>query len=195
MPEFRSGNLIIRAMDDKIALSLADETRKCATVDHRELPLVLEFLTSFLSSQSNRRTGFRIELQQLKQRICDRFQVFVEVDGLRVATTPVDLSLTGICVESDEIVAKQGTRAKITLVWEDREILLPGIVIRQNYSCTRTAFQFIGVVKEGKTKPPPDLNFIFRELETLWLNDSLSLEWLERESVTNDSAIAATHNG
>ena len=89
MSEIRSGNLLIRTRADKIAFEIIGNTTQRSIIDSSELPALLEFLNSYLQSRSNRRTGFRINLSQLKQDISSRFRVFVESDGRKVAVTPI----------------------------------------------------------------------------------------------------------
>ena len=175
MPEIRSGNLLIRTKADKVAFEFIGNTTKRSIIDSSELPALLEFLNSYLQSRSNRRTGFRINLSQLKQDISSRFRVFVETDGRKVAVTPIDLSLSGICVKSREIIGEHGAQVDISLSYDDLAVVLPATVVRQKDSRTHTAFHFIGVVKEDGIDPPSQLDSIFRAIEALWLDNSLNL--------------------
>ena len=175
MSEIRSGNLLIRTRADKVAFEFIGNTTKRSIIDSSELPALLEFLNSYLQSRSNRRTGFRINLSQLKQDISSRFRVFVEADGRKVAVTPIDLSLSGICVKSRKIIGEQGAQVDISLSYDDLAVVLPATVVRQNDSRTHTAFHFIGVVKEDGIDPPSQLDSIFRAIEALWLDNSLNL--------------------
>lgn len=177
MSEIHSGDLTIRTMGEKIAFELKGKDFSRAVIDSRELPALLEFLSSYLASQSNRRAGFRIDLSQLSHDIVEQFCVFVEVDGKKLAVTPIDLSITGIYVESEEFTFKHGSRVVINLSYDDKIVALPAVTIRQNTSYTHTAFHFVGVVEDGESSPPSELDAIFQALEALWLNNSLGLTW------------------
>ncbi len=183
MSELHSGNLTIRTMGEKIAFEFTGKAAASAVIDSRELPVVLEFLNSYLASQSNRRIGFRIDLKQLNHDIADRFCVVVETDGKKLAVTPIDLSITGIYVESAEFTFKHGSQVVINLRYDDKAIALPAVAVRQDNSYTRTAFHFVGVVEDGELAPPSELDAIYHALEALWLNDSLNLKWSDQHSV------------
>jgi len=180
MSEIHSGNLTIRTMGEKIAFDITGKAATCAVIDSRELPALLAFLNSYLVSQSNRRIGFRIDLRQLNQDIVDRFSVIVEADGKKLAVTPIDLSITGIFVESEKFTFKHGSQAVINLSYDDKVVALPAIAVRQDNTQTHTAFHFVGVVEDGELAPPSELDAIFRTLEALWLNNSLNLEWSDQ---------------
>ena len=134
------------------------------------------------NSQSNRRIGFRIDLRQLKQDISNRLRVMVVTDGGQSAVTPVDLSITGICVESEQIIGEHGEHVDVSLSFDDQSIELPAVIVRQDNSNNLTAFQFTGVAKGGEFNPPFELNYIFRALEELWLDSSLNLDGFPQQS-------------
>ncbi|MBE9538689.1 MAG: PilZ domain-containing protein [Proteobacteria bacterium] len=184
MSEIHSGNLTIRTMGEKIAFDIVGKTAACAVLNSRELPVLLEFLNSYLASQSNRRIGFRIDLRQLGHDIADRFCVVVEAESKKLVVTPIDLSITGIYIESEKFTFKHGSQVVINLSYDDKLVALPAVAIRQDnsHTHTHTAFHFVGMVEDGELAPPSELDAIYHALEALWLNNSLDLKWSDQES-------------
>jgi len=177
MSEIRAANLVIRTQNDKISFEIQGSASNHAVLDYRELPLILEFFNSFIYSQTNRRTGFRIELAPLDQYISKRFNVSVKTNNEQVPVRPMDISTAGIYVKSEQNIGEPGKTVSISLSYDDMSVELPAVIIRQNTSCTYTAFRFTGVCKEKEFAPPPQLQSIFHSLEALWLEKSLNLEW------------------
>jgi PilZ domain len=181
MSEIRSSNLLIRTKGDSITFELIDKEATCAMIGSEDLPQLLAFLNSYLCAQSNRRIGFRIDLEQLQHYISDHFRVLIATKRGRLSAMPIDLSLTGICVESEHVIAQHGDRVEVILCYDDKKVVLPSIVVRQDGPRARTAFHFIGLVKDGEPDPPSALEYIFQQLEGLWLDHRLHLEWSDRD--------------
>ena len=177
MSEIRAANLVVRTQSDKIAFEVQGSAGNCAVLDYRELPLLLEFLNSYIHSQTNRRTGFRIDLSLLDQEVWNRFHVSVKANNTPFPVRPMDISITGVFVESEQNLGEQGALVDISLSYEDTSVELAAVIVRQNPSCTRTAFRFVGVCNEKGFDPPNELEHIFHALEALWLERSLNLEW------------------
>lgn len=177
MPEMRTGNLLIRTKEESIELEFIGKEFACVDVACSELPELLGFFNSYLQTQSNRRTGFRINLSQIKSHSSDRLCVTVATHQSQVSAKPIDLSLTGICVESSHHFGRSGAMVDIILNYGQHHAVLPAIVVRQDDAVDHTAFHFVDSIKDGEADPTPELEFIFRELEALWLAQCLQLEW------------------
>lgn len=179
----RTGNLRVTAKEDSIEFEIVGKDLACADVASSELPQLLGFFRSYLRTQSNRRTGFRINLTEIKSMLSDRLSVSVATPRGQFSATPIDLSLTGICVTSNHHLGRSGARADIIVSFDQLQTRLPAIVVRQEGSVAHTAFHFIGSINEGEPEPSPELEFIFRKLEALWLDHSLQLEWADEAMV------------
>lgn len=186
MSAIRSGNILIRAEDQAVKFEIVGLKHSvCASVGWGKVPEIMDFLQSYLYSQSNRRTGFRINLEQLRTILNGRFRVIIATDQGRISVTPIDLSLTGISVEAGHDFADNGAQVDIILSYDAKQVVLPAIVINQYATVNRTAFHFVGVVRDGELEPPPEMEDIFQQLEALWLDHCLHLGWFD-----HDQAIA-----
>ncbi len=181
MSEMRSGNLIIRTKNNKVEFEVVGKSCSCAHIDPSELPIIVQFLNTYFYSQSDHRTAFRIDLSRLKQDISKHFRVFVETTDRQVAVKPIDVSVAGIYVETEQVIGKVGAKVNVSLSYDNKTIVLQAIVVRQSITSTHTALHFIDAGREGVFGPPSRLDFIFRELETLWLGSCLNLVWCNQE--------------
>ncbi len=177
MSEIRSGNLLIRAKEDSVEFEIIGKEFACADIASSEVPELLGFFKSYLRAQSNRRTGFRINLAQLKPNLSNRLCVTVATGEGQLSATPIDLGLTGICVASNHHLGRCGAKVDIIMSYDQHHAVLPAVVVRQDGAVAHTAFHFVGSIKDGEPEPSPELEFIFRKLEALWLDQSLQLEW------------------
>ena len=168
MEAIRIGQLTIRTDDDQIEFIVDGAPMRRATVSAKDLPGLVDFLSGSALTGSERRTGFRVPIASLGSSIGDRFHAFVRTqDGGWVEVTPVDVSLTGILVETEENVGTQGAQSSVKLALDDNTVQLPSVVVRREPH--RVAFQFTESIKHGELDPPPKLVAIYRTLETLWL--------------------------
>ena len=99
----------------------------------------------------------------------------------RLSVTPIDLSLTGVSVKTEHNFADTGTQVDIILSYDEKQVVLPAIVVNQYATANRTAFHFIGVVKDGEIEPPSEMECLFQHLESLWLDHCLQLGWFDQE--------------
>jgi hypothetical protein len=173
----RTGNLRINAKEDSVEFEIIGNEIACADIAASELPELLGFLKSYLRTQANRRTGFRINLTQIRSNLSDRLRVSVETTRGQFRVTPVDISLTGICVASNHHLGRYGARVDININLDQHKARVAAVVVRQDGSVAHTAFHFIDSINEGEPDPSPELELIFRKLESLWLDQSLQLEW------------------
>ncbi|MBT4519036.1 MAG: PilZ domain-containing protein [Halieaceae bacterium] len=181
MSKIRAGNLVIRAGVDKLAFEVEGSATNCAIVHHKELPALIDFLNSYVDFQANRRTGFRINLHQLKEQDYRRLEMWVEIAGKRVQVEPLNLSITGVFIESEQFNGQQGANVLVTLGFDGESVTLPSRVVRQDISLTHTAFHFHGVFSDGRLDPPPQLETIFRALQALWLDNNMNSAWSNSE--------------
>lgn len=177
MSEIRTGNLLIRTKEDSVEFEIIGKEFACADVATSELPELLGFFKSYLRTQSNRRTGFRINLTQIKSNLSNRLCVTVATRQGQMSALPIDLSLTGICVESSHHFGGYGAKVDIILSYDQHHAVLPAVVVRQDGAVDHTAFHFVGSINDGEPDPTPELELIFRKLEALWLDQCLQLEW------------------
>tara|TARA_R110002072_G_scaffold93495_5_gene207129 strand:+ start:3873 stop:4472 length:600 start_codon:yes stop_codon:yes gene_type:complete len=186
MSAIRSGNILIRAEDQAVKFEIVGLKHSvCASVGWDKVPEIMDFLQSYLCSQSNRRTGFRINLEQLRGILNGRFRVVIATDQGRISVTPIDLSLTGISIDAGHDFADNGAQVDIILSYDAKQVVLPAIAVNQYAHVNRTAFHFIGVVRDGELEPPPEMEDIFQQLEALWLDHCLQLGWFEQNQATN----------
>ncbi|MBK6738033.1 MAG: PilZ domain-containing protein [Haliea sp.] len=110
-----------------------------------------------MRTQSNRRTGFRINLSQIKSHLADRLCVTVAMRQGQVTAKPIDLSLTGICVESSYHFGRAGAMVDIILDYGQHHAVLPAIVVRHEGAVDHTAFHFVDSINDGEADPTPEL--------------------------------------
>ena len=168
MEAIRIGNLTIRTDNEQIEFIVDGAPKRRATVSAIDLPGIVDFLRASALTGSERRTGFRVPIAVLGSSIGDRFHTFVTTQGgAWVEVTPVNISLTGILVETEENLGTQGTQSSVKLALDDNTAQLPSVVVRREPH--RVAFQFTESIKHGELDPSPKLVAIYRTLETLWL--------------------------
>ncbi len=168
MEAIRIGQLTIRTDDDQIEFIVDGAPMRRATVSAKDLPGIVDFLRGSALAGSERRTGFRVPIASLGSSIGERLRAFVTTQrGDWVEVTPVNISLTGILVETEENLGAQGTQSSVKLALDDNTVQLPSVVVR--HEPNRVAFQFTESIKDGELEPPPKLVAIYRTLETLWL--------------------------
>lgn len=179
MKQFQSGNLLIRAAGEKLQFEIDGEPGAVAEVPLEDLSIISEFIQSHRESHSNRRTGFRLDLDQLKPEDYHQIRVSVAPGGSApLAVAPADLSLTGIRVYSDELTGEPGMQADITIAFESLAVTLPAVLVRRYDGDTRFAFHFPEIFGEdGRLKPPAAFTDILYALKSLWLNQNLDFKW------------------
>lgn len=178
MKQFQSGNLLIRAMGEKLVFEIGGEDSAVAEVPLEDLPVITEFIRSHKESHSNRRTGFRLDLDQLKPEDFSQIQVIVTTGDSTLQVAPADLSLTGIRVHSEEFDGTPGLQADITLAFETLSVTLPAVLVRRYDDNTRFAFHFPEIFgDDGRLSPPREFTEILYALKSLWLDQNLDLKW------------------
>lgn len=178
MKRIQSGNLAIHAADDKLLFEIGGDTPARAEVPVEDFSVIMEFIRAHKESLSNRRTGFRLDLGQLKTCDFAQIKVVVEAEGERIPVTPADLSITGIRVFSEELDGEPGLQATIHLGFEHTSVSLPAVLVRRYDDNTRFAFHFPEIFgDDGRLNPPSELTRILYALESLWLDQNLDLKW------------------
>ena len=136
-----------------------------AVVDSVRFPALQRFFDSCIYSLLDRRSGSRINLEQLERDMSGHFYVAVDAGHGQQLVKPVDFSLTDICVESGDQVLKHGVRVDITLRYDDIEVELPAIAVRENRFLAHTAFLFVGRGGDKELDSQHQLDVIFRMLK------------------------------
>lgn len=134
-------------------------------IDTDRFPALHRFMDSFIYSLLDRRSGSRINLEQLELDIAGQLSVTLDVGDGQQIVKPIDLSLNDICVESENGVVEHGIRVDITLRYKKMQVVLPAIAVRQNRILARTAFLFVGSTGEEDADSQQQLNSIFRALK------------------------------
>ncbi len=165
MPQITIGKLHVSA-DRKTVTFLVDDARVELTAED------VARLEAFLSDHSpqERRVGFRVPVTQLATPAREPFRVHVYADERMLAAQPVDLSLTGIQLATEDEVAV-GSRVRITLVHGRHRSRLEASVVRAGGG--RCALRFEGVMHGERLDPPDELLVIFRLLEQAFLKTRL----------------------
>jgi hypothetical protein len=178
MEHIKSGNLVIRTMEEKLVFEIHGSSLALAEVPAEDLPVILEFINAHRAAHANRRMGFRLDLQQLDPTALEQFQVTVDIGAGAIPVQPIDLSITGIRVDSDTLEGQPGMQAILTLAFEDHSVALSAVLVRHSESIGRFAFHFPEIFGEnGRLSPPRELTEICYALESLWLNENLDLKW------------------
>ncbi len=179
MKQIQSGKLCIRSEGDSMVFSVGEGAAATSTrVADEDLPLIAEFIRAHNEARSNRRRGYRLDLDQLRPEELSQLRVTITSDQGSVQVQPADLSVTGIRVQSDTLDADPGLKARIELAFEDKSVILPAVLVRRYDDNTRFAFHFPEIFgDDGRLKPPPALTEILYALESLWLDKNLDLKW------------------
>lgn len=174
MSEIRCGELMVRAEDKQVAFAISQKSANQALVELPQLRLLVEFLENHLAKQTDQRTSFRIQLAQLDPAVAEQLRAYVTTDEKLVQLKVVDISLTGISVESASPIGTVGEEFSILLSFEQERILLPATIVRKNANLT--ALSFHTVVKHHEIMAPESLNRIYRELELNWLANNQQVD-------------------
>ena len=128
----------------------------------------LSELLAFLDGQrSERRIGFRVPLEPLSESVRQAFHVTLSVGKREQRALPVDLSLTGILLETDGEPLPSGAIVRLSLSFERHRLDLNARVIRSD-GCL-AALHFPGSLRNSELDPPAGLLPIYRALEAHWL--------------------------
>lgn len=168
MYETRSISLVNRNRDDQLtknAFEVIGNQDAGAVMDSSRFPALQQFINSGIYSLLDRRSGSRINLEQLELDIADHFFVAVNAGHGERLVKPVDLSHTDICVVSGHEPLEHGVRVDITLRYNEIQVVLPAIAVRQNHVLAHTAFVFISPSGDKQSNSEHQLDAIFRALK------------------------------
>lgn len=132
----------------------------------RHFPALENVLYTSLFARLDRRVDTRIKLEQLAPGVSSRIHVAVKSGENTVAVRPVDISLSDICVESDNPIAEHGARVDITLNYDGLEVVLPAIAVRHCQLYSRCAFLLTDLDAESNWHARLNLGLIVHALET-----------------------------
>ncbi|QIB65030.1 PilZ domain-containing protein [Kineobactrum salinum] len=178
MDRLQCGNLAIISDDDKLVFELKTGGLRRAAIGGEDIPRLLDFLKHHQQAlNTSRRSGFRLQLDELSRRDAARFSVAVEVDGEAMPLRPIDFSVSGLLVETYLELGGAGAEVKLQLSFDDQTVWVPAVVIRRQAQQGRCAFQFTPVWYQDAQCPSRELHSIFYRLESLWLDSCLQLQW------------------
>lgn len=178
MKEIRTGNLVVRAVQNSFQFEVSGKDTGSAVVPIEDIALLLNFFQKQVDSNEHRRAGFRLDLSELESEEVSRLQVTVEIDGKTVPVKPLDISISGIRVESDQIAATIGAKARLEVGFEDFRVTLPAVLVRVFNADRCFAFHFTEIFGEdGRLDPPNEFTEIYYALQSIWLNQNLDLKW------------------
>ena len=172
MDELILSKLSIRSENNHVVFAFHDKDNTCVRIREDHVPEIIEFIASKTDLASNRRATPRVDVTAFEPSLHDRFSVYVETpDGDWVEVTPINISLTGILVETDQEIYDEDLYTSVGLKLDDMNVMLPSIVVRRGDNLV--AFQFIASIKDGRLNPAPELVAIFQALEMTWLKTRL----------------------
>lgn len=177
MGRLRFGELSMKATEQGVSFYKNDQISALACVEPDDVPVIIDFLKSYLADGANRRSGFRLDLTQLRATDHQRVAVAVLTERGRFNVTALDLSLTGMLVDSEFFLGREGEMVMLDITFEGHQALLSANVVRRDECDRHVAFNFPDVMGEdGSLHPPADLSAIFYSLEALWLDESLDVK-------------------
>jgi hypothetical protein len=159
------GRLKVTAGADGVSLALGDEPTQRVALSDRDVGLLQDFLRRHAPGE--RRLGFRVPFRSLNPEVRAEFEVALCLRGHRHPVVPVDLSLTGILVQSRSFLLPVRMRAGVALTFGDLECTLTGEVVRRDGQLM--ALHFVESLSNGNLDPPEPLLAIYRRLEQEWL--------------------------
>ena len=178
MESLQFGSLRVEESDTGIELHSLEGVKSVCRINTDEVPVLMNFLKRHLAESANRRSSWRLELGQLPDAEVEKLSVVLTVNGEGVEVWPLDISLTGLRVASRTAIAERGDQIAVTITLGETTAELQGTVVRQDQDMRRVALQFQGCMDErGNLTPPDELWEIFTELEHVWLDKKLGLQW------------------
>tara|TARA_R110000850_G_scaffold193895_1_gene320604 strand:+ start:244 stop:840 length:597 start_codon:yes stop_codon:yes gene_type:complete len=161
-------NLVNRNSDDqltKVAFEVIGNQHTGAVIDPSHFPALQRFFDSCIYSLLDRRSGSRVDLEQLEYEIAGHFFVAVDAGHGQQPVKTIDFSMADICVESYDHILEHGVRVDIILRYDDIQVVLPAIAVRQNRLLGHTAFLFIDGGGDEELDSRRQLKIIFRTLK------------------------------
>ncbi|WP_235898534.1 PilZ domain-containing protein [Parahaliea maris] len=170
------GDLAISEHEEGIEFSIGQLSS--ADISSSDIPLLINFLKQHLNESANRRSSWRLPLTGLRNTEADHLRVTALGGDTEQAVTAIDISLTGIFIESSQPLGERGEDVYVRLELLGLAVEVRGLIVRQDKTMTRCALQFPDCLdKGGRPNPPEALSDIFYKLEQVWLDKQLTLEW------------------
>ena len=98
MESLNFGKLTISQTDAGVEI----DSHGAAVLKNADIPLLLEFLKQYLSEYADLRSSWRLDVGQLKDTPAEALRVSVSGKHASAHTTVLDISLTGIFLQSDK---------------------------------------------------------------------------------------------
>jgi hypothetical protein len=177
MNNLRLGDLIIQAKEDGLSMRSSKSLSALGDVQLEDIPTLLEFMKSYLEESANRRSSFRLDLTELNLIDYQELRISLLTDQKEFAVRPLDISLTGVLVETNEYVDDRET-VQVNISYGGKRVSMNAKIVRSNESSRRIALHFPDVMQtDGTLNAPVELTKIFDALEGGWLDKSLGLKW------------------
>ena len=174
MESLNFGKLTISQTDAGVEI----DSHGAAVLKNADIPLLLEFLKQYLSDYADLRSSWRLDVGQLKDTPAEALRVSVSGKHASAHTTVLDISLTGIFLQSDKPLGERGETVEVTVEFQGEKAVLNGTIVRHNDELNRFAFTFPDCISaDGDLSPPKAYRAIFYALEQIWLDKQLGLQW------------------
>lgn len=166
------GWLSVEESENGIRFGISGSTP--AEIKTDEVPTLLGFLKQHLEDSANRRSSWRLTLSTLGGTEADQLQV--SVNGVKAKA--IDISITGLFVETEEPIGERGDSLDVAVAFEDEAVSLRATIVRQDASMRRIAIHLPDCIDaQGTLCPPDSYQRIFTALEQIWLDKKLGLVW------------------
>jgi hypothetical protein len=159
------GDLKVVADPSGLVVELGGKGGRQVALSSHEAGQLEEFLRRHLPRE--RRMGFRVRIAPLADAVRTSFRVTLGSGAESRTVRPVDLSLTGVLVEGQDLSLAPGTELPVVLDLDGRVCALTGVVVRAQRDLV--ALHFVECLQRGELAPPEQLLTIYRRLETAWL--------------------------
>ncbi|GAB3270130.1 PilZ domain-containing protein [Parahaliea aestuarii] len=176
METIKFGHFAVSDRDAGIAFRI--NYGETADIETSDIPVLIDFLKKHLNESANRRSSWRLPLSSLRDTEADQLRITILSGEVEQVVTPIDISLTGMFIHAPLPVGETGEHIDLEIEFGGSRVELRGLIVRQDKSMTRCGLQFVGCMdSEGTPCPPTELSEIFYQLEQVWLDKKLALEW------------------
>ena len=175
MDRFKSDNLVVWTNGDNLVVDIRGNDAARAEVSMDAIPGLMDFLQYHQGVHSNRRRGYRLNLEDLEPDQLEALRVSLEPEpGQWLAVKAVNLSRSGIHIESEQYGGGYGDQVLVRVQYGTESVDLPAVLVRQTSANHTAAFHFTDVYDdEGALIPPVGLVNILAELEEAWLDQAV----------------------
>ncbi len=171
--ELKVGEVVVRAEGSGVVLSMGDSGQNLH-LDAEHLPDLINFFASLAPSPSERRIGFRIPVAKMDPNTRDDLQMEITLDGRTWSVQPVDFSLTGVLVETDERPA-EGADLELSIDFMGMKSKMRAKVVRL-LGENKVAMHFPSTLRDGELDPPDSLIGVYRKIEGIWLKQRMKFD-------------------